>query len=147
MLYVRVSGLDRETDHADLLADVDTLVGKYPNDAGVLTLAAEAYFSAERITESESLIERALAANPQLQRALAIKGAITLFSTARKGEVRRGKTKSKRSWILKANKSNPDDPLPLYYFSGRFFRRARSRPRMLLLVSLLRINSHRMSRS
>lgn len=91
------------------------LVQKYPQDAYVLTLAAETALATDRFTESAQLAERALAVDPNAQRAMVVRGASGIEPMLGAGAVVDSQIAEARRWIVRANRLDPEDPMALLY--------------------------------
>lgn len=90
---------------------------RYPDDVAVQTALAEIEYDAKNYDASWAAAERALAKDPDNVMALAYKGRVTLRRAMAAKED--ALAKQARGWFLRANKIEPNHPLPfaLYYDS------------------------------
>jgi len=97
-----------------LLGQIRAVASKYPADALVQVTLAEAEHDAEQYAAAEAAADRALAADARLIEAMIYKGR-AILERAVKDE--KGATfADARTWFLKANKLDPEDPEPLMLF-------------------------------
>ncbi len=115
-------GVDKERSLA-LAREARPVGGRYPDDPFVQRTMAEIEYDAAVSNDldydlAEMAADRALAADPENLKAMAYKGRIAA-QRARAGD--QGSWALSRRWFLKANKLDPNDPLPfvLYYDSFR----------------------------
>ena len=120
---VSLLGVNKETA-PKLAADARPVGAKYPNDAFVQRAMAEIEYDAASVGEggdfglADAAADRALAADPENVMAMAYKGRIAA-QRAMKSDEPAGYWDEARKWFLKANKLEPNNPLPfvLYYDS------------------------------
>ena len=109
-------GVDEKT--APKLADkAEPVAANYPNDPFVQRTMAEIEYDAKRYDKSEAAADRALAADPKNLMAMVYKGRLAA-QRAMAGD--KGATwQDARNWFLRANRVDPNHPLPfeLYYDS------------------------------
>lgn len=108
--------LDRGTRPQERQSPVDAaqkLVTQFPDDAHVLTLLAEAQIDAGNFTAAGATADAAIALDPKNSRALLWKGLSLSRPLAAAGDRDPSKWKQARSFIIKANHANPNDPIPL----------------------------------
>jgi tetratricopeptide (TPR) repeat protein len=95
--------------------EAQALVQRFPQDAYVLTLAAEAALATDRFAEASQLADRAIAVDPNAQRAMVVRGASGIEPMLSAGEVVEAQVADARRWIVRANRLNPEDPMALLY--------------------------------
>lgn len=100
-------------------AALRALSAKYPGNAEVLTLLAEAEIDADKYPAALAAADAALAVEPQNARALLWKGVAQARALQKEKDSDTKKWSAARSWIVKANRAANEDPLPLieYYRS------------------------------
>jgi tetratricopeptide (TPR) repeat protein len=96
------------------------LSGKYSGHAGVLTLLAEAEHDLGNYDAAVLAADAAIAVEPTNVRALLWKGSSLMRTLTKAKEKDPAKWKGARSWIVKANRANPQDPLPLFEYYQSF---------------------------
>lgn len=99
---------------------IGEVVSRFPDDAAVSALHARALLDAERYDEAEIAADRALAIAPNHPRALVYKGLAMLHARkAADGEMDAAFVRQARGHIIRANRDNPNDQMPLiaYYRS------------------------------
>lgn len=103
-----------------LAAELRKLNLRYPDDARLLTLLAEAELDLRNFAASEAAADAALRIAPKESRTLLWKGLsqARALSAARNRDGERWKTA--RSWIVRANRANTEDPLPLIAYFRSF---------------------------
>ena len=109
-------GVDDKT--APPLADAARPVAaKYPNDTFVQRAMAEMEYDAKHYDAADAAADRALAADPKNLMAMAYKGRIALQRARQSHSA--ADWQAARGWFIKANKVEPNHPLPfeLYYDS------------------------------
>jgi tetratricopeptide (TPR) repeat protein len=94
---------------------------RFPNDPYALHLLAEAEFAVGNHPQSEAAVDRLLALQPNHVRGL-VRKSMNLSIAAQKlqGPARAAKAKEARALALRANKLDPDDPLPMLAFYQSF---------------------------
>jgi hypothetical protein len=117
-VHIRSTRGVTEKEAPQVAADARKAAQPYPNDPFVQTALAEAEYDADDYAAAEAAADRALAADPRYVRALIYKGraqmalAIDHPSSANWINV--------RSWFLKANKVDTENPEPLALFYRTF---------------------------
>ncbi|MEZ5459893.1 MAG: hypothetical protein R3E65_11490 [Steroidobacteraceae bacterium] len=114
-LDVRLREDVRPEDRDPVWAEAQALVQRFPQDAYVLTLAAEAALATNRFADAAPLADRALAADPNAQRAMVVRGASRIEPLLDASDVDDSQVADARRWIVRANRLNPDDPMALLY--------------------------------
>jgi hypothetical protein len=96
-----------------------TLAARFPDNIDIATALAEAETDLGNDAAGERAADTALKINPQSSRALLWKALSLALPLRRDKNTDAKKWKEVRGWIIKANRANPDDPLPLfnYYLS------------------------------
>ena len=106
---------------ADVVLEARRVAAAHPNDAYVLTALAEAEVDAERYDEAIAAADRALTLEPNLVDAHIQKG-YALERKLQSGAATPEAWRTIRSQWVKANKVEPDNPIPLIGFYGSFLR-------------------------
>jgi hypothetical protein len=113
-IHIRSTRGVTEKEAPEIAAAARRVAQSYPKDPFVQTVLAEAEYDANNFSATEAAADRALAADPRCVRALIYKGraqmalAINRPSSANWAAV--------RSWFLKANKIDTENPEPLALF-------------------------------
>jgi Flp pilus assembly protein TadD len=115
-------------EHVPVAMRVRGIAAQHPTDPAVALLEARLWRWADRWADAEAAVDRALAADPANVRALALKGRLMLERReAEGGDMDPAFVRSARAYIIRANRTDPEDQMPLmaYYDS---FRLAGERP-------------------
>ncbi|MEY3703905.1 MAG: hypothetical protein RLZZ561_1525 [Pseudomonadota bacterium] len=96
---------------------------KFGDDAEVWTLLAEAELDADHFDAAIAAADKALALSPNLSRALLWRGLGTMRQLEVAGNQSPTEWKAARSWIIRANRADTEDPMPLFE-NYRSFHRA-----------------------
>jgi len=104
-----------------LAAEARAIQARYPGDLFVETVLAEAELEAKKFGAAETASDRALAANPASTDAMILKGRAKVEQLAA-SHAPAASFDEARSWFLRANKIDPEDPEPLYNFYRSFAR-------------------------
>lgn len=121
----------------DLYARAAPVAAAHPQDAVVQGWLAEMAYDAGEDAAAEAAVDRALVADPKSQQALLYKGLIHL-RRAEAGHSHDPKVwEEARSWVVKANRADPNaaEPLAVFY---RSFRMAGEKPRQSAVLGLER---------
>lgn len=103
---------------AALYAQARPIALRYPSDALVQTWFSEIAFDADQLGEADQAADRALAADTANVAAMAFKGRVI---ARRAFEARSAPDwKTARSWFLRANRADPNDPFPFQLFYDSF---------------------------
>lgn len=111
-----------ERDHEqhrrnEILQRIRDKVRLYPNDPFVLYLLAQVEYSSGHYAESEAAADRLLAVNPNHVRGLVVKSLnVARTAGSLSGAARLARAGEARAFALKANRGDPNDPLPLLAF-------------------------------
>ncbi|MEQ1688022.1 MAG: hypothetical protein ABL874_05570, partial [Sphingopyxis sp.] len=111
--------LDDE-ERRELTGRIGQSAAQYPDDPAVGLLHARVLFDLEDWAAASAAAERVLAADPANVRALAYKGWAELSATEAAGtDLSPAEASRLRAPIIRANRANPNDPVPLlaYYYS------------------------------
>lgn len=111
-------GVDDE-EAAELVPIARRAAAGFASDPFVQAGLAEAEFDAGNFDEALAAADRALAADPRSIDALTYKG-MALAAKAEKAAPAQADWKSIRAWFLKANKLDPENPIPLVKFYESF---------------------------
>jgi tetratricopeptide (TPR) repeat protein len=101
-----------------VVAKAQPIAAKYPNDPFVQRAYAEMAFDADNLIESIVAADRSLAIDPNNLMAMVYKGRVAA-KQAEKSKSADG-WKEARRWFLKANKVDPEHPLPFVLFYDTF---------------------------
>ena len=112
-----VRGVDKESG-PKLYARAQPVAARYPGDPIVQTWFAEMAYDAGEYAASSQAADRALAAAPGSLMAMVYKGRVAA-QAAVKSE-KEADWQTARSWFLKANRVDPNHPLPFVLFYDSF---------------------------
>lgn len=108
---------DRERN----LSKLRTKAARFPNDPFVQEFLAEAEYALGNYDQSQAAADRLLAINPNHSGGLVRKSILLSRAAARlKGPARDEQAVRARAMAVKANRANPDDPMPLIAFYQSF---------------------------
>ena len=114
-----------EENYSKLASEAERIEQQYPGDVLVETTLAEAELDAKNYKSAEAAANRALAADAQSTDAMILEGRAKVKELASsKGTP--DDFDDARTWFLKANKIDPEDPEPLYRFYQSFVEQGRS---------------------
>ena len=108
-------GVDKKRAR-DVAKDAEGIAAKYPGSFAVQLELAEAEldlsdFEAERLSQADAAVDRALALRPTAVEALILKGRVYL----ERGKKDKAQLATARTWFAKANAEDTEHPAPLYY--------------------------------
>jgi tetratricopeptide (TPR) repeat protein len=126
MRMVSTRGVDAKTA-GPLYARALKAVAPYPGDPVAQGWLAEMAYDAGRDDEAEAAADRALAADPKSGQALLYKARVHLRRAATAGATDPKVWAEARSWIVKANRADPNSAAALQLFY-RSFRMADAKP-------------------
>lgn len=109
----------RDDKAAALVDELRVYTAKYPDQAEGWYLLAKAHVSAKQASEAAVAVEAALKIDPGLSRALLLKGDLAVKALMERKTTTPAEWKAARALIVKANRANVNDPMPLlrYYES------------------------------
>ena len=107
----------------------------YPQDAELWALIAYAELQGDNTTASAVAADKAIALHPSFARALLWRGLADLRALGLKNETSEEAWKMARSWVVRANRADTEDPLPLFEYY-RSFRRAGQKPSAVAVQGL-----------
>jgi tetratricopeptide (TPR) repeat protein len=102
----------------DLAQKARGVAARYPADAFVQRALAEMEYDAGRMDETVAAADRAIAADPANVMAMVYKGRV--FARRAKAANDMSLWKEARSWFLKANRADPNHPMPFISFYDTF---------------------------
>jgi tetratricopeptide (TPR) repeat protein len=105
-----------EAEREPLAAQLRSLAAKYPENVDVLTALAEAELDLKNYDVAGQVADRAIARDPNRSRALLWKGLSISRKLLDSGSDDDAGWKAARNWIVKANRANTEDALPLFEF-------------------------------
>jgi hypothetical protein len=100
-------------DLAPVIAALTKITVQYPKEADAFRLLAEAQLLNENYAAADLAADQALQLNPVLARAMLVKAYVATHTYEAAPVASEGLAKSMRSWIVKANRADTNDPLPL----------------------------------
>lgn len=112
-------GLSQE-EVATVVTSLERAAAKDPKSAVALAMIAEIRYYAEQDKEALIAADAALAINPAEPRAMLYKGAAQIREMIRSDVSDTGRWKAARGLIVKANRIQPDNPYPLYFYYKSF---------------------------
>jgi hypothetical protein len=89
---------------------------KYPASVPGLVMLAETHYEDDAFDAAIVAADLALKASPTANRAMLVKGQAMIRKLMRKPIATAAEWKEARSWIIKANRADADDPLPLFAY-------------------------------
>jgi tetratricopeptide (TPR) repeat protein len=114
---ISARGVDK-AEAASLYARSRPIAMQYPADANVQTWFSEIALDAGELADADQAADRALADAPNTMMAMAFKGRVAArraYDTHSAAD-----WKLARSWFLRANRANPNDPYPFELFYDSF---------------------------
>jgi tetratricopeptide (TPR) repeat protein len=112
-------GVGRE-EAIELVARIRKAAAPYPNDAIAQAILAEAEYDAGNYDAAEAAADRAIAADPKSIDALLYKGRALAGKLVQAKSEDPKAWKEVRSWLVKANKLDPEHAEPLLLFYNSF---------------------------
>ncbi len=103
-----------------LIASIRKVATQYPEEAEAHHLLAEALVLNEDYTGAGQAADAALKINPGLSRAMFVKALIAMHDYTSAKTATDALVKPMKSWIVKANKADTNDPLPLLAYYQTF---------------------------
>lgn len=119
LLQLKLTRMTKPEEREPIAAELRKLATRFPGNAAILTALAEAEIDLGNHAAAGRAADAAIAAAPANSRALVWKGLSLARPLAGASDRDAAKWKEARGWIVKANRANPEDPLPLmeYYLS------------------------------
>ncbi|WP_375422114.1 tetratricopeptide repeat protein [uncultured Sphingomonas sp.] len=108
------------TTSLPLYTKAAALAARYPDDALAQSWLAEMAYDAKRDDEAEAAADRALAVDPKSVQAMLYKAQVRLRRAAEAKSTDKKVWADARSWIVKANRIDPDCAWPLALFYRSF---------------------------
>lgn len=115
--------LMHDPDKDDLPKLIGTLrasAAKYPDEADPQLLLAEAHYLADDDAAAVEAADAALKITPALSRAMLVKGKAIMRQNIKNGVADAARWKEARGWIVKANRADVNDPMPLFAYYRSF---------------------------
>ena len=122
-------------ERAQVLKRLNQVATQYPQDADLWALIAYAELQGDNTTASAAAADKAIALQPNFARALLWRGLADLRALGLKNETSEEAEKMARSWVVRANRADTEDPLPLFEYY-RSFRRAGQKPSAVAVQGL-----------
>ncbi|MCC7394178.1 MAG: hypothetical protein IT553_04905 [Sphingomonadaceae bacterium] len=117
---LRRGGLDT-AEQADYLAQLAPIYARFPNDAEVNLLRAQAYFDFEKWPEAIAAADQVLAVVPNHQRAIILRARAAIHARSDESrDISAAEASALRRPIINANRANPNDPAALLGFAESF---------------------------
>lgn len=127
----------KEDEVAGLIAALDAATRKFPTDPEPWVLLAESQYLADKDAESILAADSALKVSPNSSRAMLFKGRAMLRQNIKNNVANAELWKEARGWVVKANRADINDPMPLFsYFQS--FRQQGKQPSPAALQGLAR---------
>jgi tetratricopeptide (TPR) repeat protein len=104
------------TEAKALVPKFKAVSAKYPDDAEAWYWLAQGYADADQDAEAETALTNALKIKPTLSRALLLRGEIAVRKAIASKNDDPNAWKAARSLIIKANRADVNDPLPLFRY-------------------------------
>jgi tetratricopeptide (TPR) repeat protein len=119
LTYRIASSVGVDEDTAGPLANrARPVAAAFPDDLGVQVAMAEMEYDAKNYGLAEQAADRALAKDPDNLYALVYKGRVGMRHAIEKHDA--ALATQARGWLLKANRANPDHPLPFVVYYDSF---------------------------
>ena len=93
---------------------------KYPREAEPQLLLAESHYLAGDDGQAQQAADAALGIAPTLSRAMLVKGKAMMRQNIKGNVADAQRWKTARSWIVKANRADTNDPMPLFAYYQSF---------------------------
>jgi tetratricopeptide (TPR) repeat protein len=104
----------------EVIASLRKITGLYPGEAEGFRLLGEALVLADDFVGADQAADAALKLSPGLSRALLIKAMVASHNYQIAKTSTDDLTKAMKGWIVKANRADPNDPLPLLMYHRSF---------------------------
>jgi hypothetical protein len=114
-----------------LITPITNIVMQTPTAEG-WRLLAEAQLIAERDKNADASADAALKLDPNLARAMLVKAEVAQRAYIKSSPANPVLAKTMRSWIVKANRADPNDPLPLKAYFEMFSLTGETPPKIAL---------------
>lgn len=132
LLQMQLSRGTKADEAEPLAVKLRALAARYPTHRAVMTALAEAELDAKHPAAALTAADAALKADPLNGRAQLWKGLAMMRSLDDANDDAKPKWAAARSWIVKANRSNPEDPLPLISYFQSFSIEGKAAPSVAL---------------
>jgi tetratricopeptide (TPR) repeat protein len=109
-----------EEQRKKAIANLSAARAKFPASSGTAGLLAQALYEEEDDKAAKTAVDVALALDPKNNHAMLYRGMIDMRQLLKDDVVDPARWKAARSYIVKANRANPDDPYPLYRYYKSF---------------------------
>lgn len=127
----------KEDEMAGLIAALEAATRKFPSDPEPWVLLAESQYLADKDAEAILAADSALKVSPNLSRAMLFKGQAMLRQNIKNNVASAELWNEARRWIVKANRADINDPMPLFaYFQS--FKQQGKPPSPIALQGLAR---------
>lgn len=120
---IRLRRGTRPEEQEPIVQRLRAAAAKFGDDAEVWTLLAEAELDADHFDAAIVAADKAIALSPNLSRALLWRGLGAMRRLEEAGVRSPAEWKAARSWIVRANRADTEDPMPLFE-NYRSFHRA-----------------------
>lgn len=124
-------GVDDE-ERAEIIKGLVAAVAKYPAAYEPKALLAQAYFDAGEDEKAIAAADAALALSPTDSRAMLYRGEAMLRKNVKDGASDSKLWKEARGWVVKANRANVNDPMPLFAYYRSFGQQGIAPPALSL---------------
>lgn len=119
-LRIAVANSDGGDEFKRLLPEIRALAARYPNEIQSHILLGDAEYAAGNDAAAISAADAALAIDSKAPRALLLKGEALLRVAENDRASTAEQWKTARSYVIRANRSNPDDAMPLLLYYQSF---------------------------
>lgn len=109
-----------DDERAAIVKELEGTTRTYPNSADIWTQLAEARLDMDDFAGAVAAADKAVAADPKSARALLWKGIALVRQLNDKGSDDPAVWKEARSWIVRANRADTEDPLILFEYYRSF---------------------------
>lgn len=109
-------------DAAGFAGQIRSRAAAHPDDPAILQLLADAELLAGNHDAAMRAVDALLALRPNAPRALLSKGLILIGALEKAGDFDAARWREARAWVVRANRADPQDPLPLYEYFRSFER-------------------------
>jgi hypothetical protein len=132
LLQFKLSGGTLPEEREPIAAKLRALTTRYPTHPNVMTALAEAELDLNHLPAAEAAADAAIKAAPQNGRAQLWKGLAMLRALSEAKSSDEAKWKVARGWIVKANRANNEDSLPLISFYQSYVWEGKAPPEIAL---------------
>lgn len=121
-----------DDERATIIEALRSAAAKFPKAHEPQVLLAQAYFDAGEDAKAIAAADAALALSPAESRAMLYRGEAMLRQNVKDGTSDAKLWKEARNWVVKANRANVNDPMPLFAYYRSFGQQGVAPPALSL---------------